>query len=235
MSNIYSEITPNPLHITFSNNKIIKVESLVIKNITNKYILYHFLTNTKGLNIKPPLSYIQPNDSKTIELNIIKENIQKEELINSKILVKILQVDDIINSIEQAKEEFQLMKNNENDMQKIKISLNCKEEENNICEEKDNIETNDDNEINNNQNYEEIKSQLIDKINNIKKNTEIQRKKLEILMKKNNKTDNDSNNNESNKKGNTKNCDSFLIIFTILIGLVIGANFASGYNNLFHN
>ena len=57
MSNIFAEVSPNPLTIEICRNeKEKKTNTLIMKNITNDYIVYKFLINTRGVLLaKPPL------------------------------------------------------------------------------------------------------------------------------------------------------------------------------------
>ena len=63
-----------------------------------------------------------------------------------------------------------------------------------------------------------------------KKNLEIQRKRLENLVSQNNKY---NNVNDKGKRKKFYNFDNLILTFIILIGLIIGSNFACGYNKLF--
>lgn len=65
----------------------------------------------------------------------------------------------------------------------------------------------------------------------INNDLETQRKRLENLVAQNNKY---SNVDKSGKKKKYYNLDNLIMVFAILIGLIIGSNFACGYNYLFH-
>ena len=197
MSNNFAEVSPNPLTIIIpKENNDKKVTNLILKNITNNYLVYKFLINTKGvLHAKPPTSFIKPSQSLSIEVNILNNNLPLEDYKRTKLLIMFFKVDEEIKTIEQANE------NKEDEDEKVTYV-----------------------------NYGQLKIELNDKNNEIKKNLEIQRKKLENLInldKKNNNVKNEG------KRKKYYNLDNLILVFIILIGLIIGANFACGYNKIF--
>ena len=80
-------------------------------------------------------------------------------------------------------------------------------------------------------NYAQLKKELESKNNEITNNLETHRKRLENLVAQNNKI---SNVDRTGKKKKYYNLDNLIMILTILVGLIIGSNFACGYNYLFH-
>lgn len=236
MSNILAEISPNPLSIIITkNNENKKISSLILKNITNKYIVYKFLINNKGVLLaKPSTSFIPPLKSINIEIHVINNNISNEELNKTKILIMFIQSNEEIRTIEEAKKIYQILKNEENEKQETLVNLkiiNEKEEnEENNNYEIENYENNNQNERITYINYSQLKNELVNKNNEIKKNLEIQRKRLENLVSQNNKY---NNVNDKGKRKKFYNFDNLILTFIILIGLIIGSNFACGYNKLF--
>ena len=231
---MFVEVFPNELSIDLSQEN--KTPSLNLKNITDKCILYKFLINTRGVLIaKPPTSFIKPFQSIPIEIKILNYNLQIEEYKKTKLLIMFIKSDEEIKTVEQAKEKFKKLKKETKEIEKQEILVNLNVvggvEDSNI-----NQEENENNKNNNLEekityvNYRELKNELDSKNNDIKKNLEIQRKKLENLISQENKS------NYIGNKGKRKkyyNLDNLIMIFIILIGLIIGANFACGYNKLF--
>ena len=148
--------------------------------------------------------------------------------------------DEEIKTVEQAKQKYKLLQNEINreiEKQELLINLNVintEDNKNNNNKEEEKI-TNFNN--NNNEeieekiihiNYEQLKIELDSKNKDIKKNLEIQRKRLETLIGEENKA-----NATKGKRKKYYNLDNLIMVFIILIGLIIGANFACGYNKLF--
>ena len=228
---MFAEVFPNKLTIETTNNKIQnKLPSLNLKNITDNYLLYKTFINTRGvLNTKPATSFIKPLDSVSIEINILNDNLPTEEYKKTKLLLMVFKSDEDIKTNEQAKQQFKLIKNEKNkeiEKQEILINLNVNDtdnEEKNVTNNEENVD-----ERITFINYGQFKAELDSKNNEIKKNLEIQRKKLENLVGQENKT-----NSIKGKRKKYYNLDNLIIVFLLLIGLIIGANFANGYNKLF--
>ena len=219
MSNIFAEISPNPLTIEISRNNIEnKKTTLIMKNITNKNIIYKFLINTRGVLLaKPPTSFIRPNQSISIDINILNNNLPIEDYNKTKLLLMFIKCNEEIKTIEQAKKKFQELKNENNEeIEKQETIVNL-----NIIDKVDEKITY--------INYAQLKAELNTKNNEIQKDLEIQKKKLENLVIQDKKY----NNKGSQGKIKNYNIDNLIFAFIILIGLIIGANFAYGYNKLF--
>ena len=219
MSNIFAEVSPNPLTIEICRNeKEKKTNTLIMKNITNDYIVYKFLINTRGVLLaKPPNSFIKPNQSISIDINILNHDLPIEDYNKTKLLLMFIKCNEEIKTIEQAKKKFQELKNENNEeieKQETLVNLNVIDK---VDEKITYI------------NYAQLKAELNEKNNEIQKNLEIQKKKLESLVIQDKKY---------NKKGSKAliknyNIDNLIFAFIILMGLIIGANFAYGYNKLF--
>ena len=237
-----AEAFPDELSLEISNNKIQnKIPSLTLKNTTDKYLVYKFLINTRGVLLaKPPTSFIKPFQSVSIVINIINSNLPVEEYIKTKLLIMFFKTEEEIKTVEQAKQKYKLLKNEINreiEKQELLINLNVINNEENNNKEEEKVEEKITN-FNNNEeeveeriihiNYEQLKLELDSKNKDIKKNLEIQRKKLENLIGEENKT-----NVTKGKRKKYYNLDNLIMVFIILIGLIIGANFACGYNKLF--
>ena len=219
MSNIFAEVSPNPLTIEICRNDIEKKTStLIMKNITNDYIVYKFLINTRGVLLaKPPTSFIKPNQSISIDINILNHDLPIEDYNKTKLLLMFIKWNEEIKTIEQAKKKFQELKNENNEeieKQEILVNLNVIDK---VDEKITYI------------NYAQLKAELNEKNNEIQKNLEIQKKKLESLVIQ------DKKYNKKGSKASIKNynIDNLIFAFIILMGLIIGANFAYGYNKLF--
>jgi hypothetical protein len=239
MFNNFAKVDPNPLSLVISKDSQNKIPyNITIQNLTEKYLIFGLLINTKGILLaKPAISYILPNQNISVEINIIKNNLSLDEYKKSKIVVIIIPYNEEIKSVEQAKNLFQILKKKEIDKQEIFIDLNFTQEEiidTDIVNNNTNI-TNDGNDNNNEEkilfsNYTNIRSQLMAKKEEILKNLQINRKKLENLMEQK------STIIEKTKQKIKKkyNFDNLIMVSIILLGLIFGANFAILYNKLFH-
>ena len=233
----FAEIEPNPLPLIILKDGQNKMPyNITIKNLSNKYLIYGLLINTKGiLKAKPSISYISPNQNVSVEINIIKTNLSLGEYKKTKIIVITIPYNEEIKSIEQAKYLFQILKKKEIEKQEIFVDLNFTQEEIIDTNINQNNKIIDDNNINKEEklkfvNYTNIRSQLKEKNEVILKNLETNRKKLENLMEQNN-TINEKTKRKIKKK---YNFDNLIMVSIILLGLIIGANFAIGYNKLFN-
>jgi hypothetical protein len=218
MSSELAEVFPNPLSFSLTDNN--KKISLTLKNITNEYILYKFLINTRGVLLaKPPTSFIPPSKSISIDVHLINNNLPLEEYLKTKLLIMFIQSDEEIKTVEQAKKKFQILKNEENEKQELIVNIDIIGEANEINKEEDEKIVY--------MNYAQLKTELDEKNLEIKKNIEIYKKKYETLVNLENKSN-------KGKRKNNGNMNNFILIFILLLGLIFGANCACGYNKLFH-
>ena len=236
MFNNFAKVEPNPLSLVISKDSQNKIPyNITIQNLTDKYLIFGLLINTKGILLaKPAISYILPNQNISVEINIIKNNLSLDEYKKSKIVVIIIPYNEEIKSVEQTKNLFQILKKKEIDKQEIFIDLNFTHEE--IIDTDINNTNNSNDEINKKEekilftNYTNIRSQLMAKKEEILKNLQVNRKKLENLMEQKGiiieKT--------KNKIKKKYNFDNLIMISIILFGLIMGSNFAILYNKLFH-
>ena len=239
MQKNFAKVEPNPLSLIISKDSQNKIPyNITIQNLTDKYLIFGLLINTKGILLaKPAISYILPNQNISVEINIVKNNLSLDEYKKTKIVVIIIPYNEEIKSVEQAKNLFQILKRKEIDKQEIFIDLNFAQEEiidTDIINNNTNI-TNDGNDNNNEEkilftNYTNIRSQLMAKKEEILKNLQVNRKKLENLMEQK------STIIEKTKQKIKKkyNFDNLIMVSIILLGLIFGANFAILYNKLFH-
>ena len=238
MSNTLAEVSPTPLNILISNNDDNKsISYLTLTNITNDYLIYKSLINNRGvLNIKNPTSFIPPSQSVKLEVQLIDNYLSKEEYNRTRLLIMFIQSNEKITSIQEAKKLYQILKNENIEKQEALINLNFINEDENENEENNSNTYNNTLEENSNEkityvNYAQLKKELESKNNEITNNLETQRKRLENLVAQNNKI---SNVDRTGKKKKYYNLDNLIMIFIILIGLIVGSNFACGYNYLFH-
>ena len=234
MKKNFVKIEPNPLSLIISKDNVNKNNyNISIQNLTEKYLIFGLFINLKGiLSAKPSISYILPKQNTSVDINIINNNLSLDEYKKMKIIVIIIPYNEGINSIEQAKNLFQNLKMKKIEKQEILINLNFSFEETIDTDISINNTINNDNkeEKLNSVNYTNMRSQLMNKKEQILKNLEINKKKLENLTQQNNKV------NEKSKPTKTKkyNFDNLIIITIILLGLILGGNFAIGYNKLFN-
>ena len=236
MQNNFAKISPNPLSIIITKDPEKKIHyNLTIENLINKYLIFQISVNKKGiLFAKPSSSYISPFQNISVEINIHKNNLISNEYKNIILKVVIIPYDEEIKSVEQAKNLYHVLKKQQIKKQDIFVTLNFVKEEiidTNIIQENTNINENNDNNIekSNMDNYINMRNQLISKNEEILKNIEINRKKLENMMEDNGKL-----HEKAQLKRNKKyNYDNLIMISLILFGLIMGSNFAIGYNKFF--
>ena len=229
----FAKIEPNNLTIRLPKENENNIPyNLTIENLTNKYLLIKFLINTKKiLLVNPPTSFILPSQKSSFELTIKTNNLSLDEYKKTKLLIIIIPSEEEIKTNEQAKNMYQNLKKQEIDKQEILFNLNW------TMEEIINTDINNNNNINNNkeekiifENYANKKNQLNTKYEEILKNIEINKKKLEKMMEQKSQENIKDKSNNNNKY----NCDNLIMISLILLGLLFGANFAIGYNKLFN-
>ena len=230
MSNLFVEVSPNPLNINISQYNNDKTSTLILKNITNKYIIFKFLINTRGVLIaKPPTSFMKPFETVIISVNVVNYNLPMEEYNRTKLLIMFIESNEEIKTIDQAKKLYNILKNEEIEKQEALIKLNIiKESENKEGEGKNNDNENKNDEKITYINYSQLEKELIEKNNEIKQNLEIQRQKLENLVSQDKK-----NMNLEGKRKKYYNLDNITLVLILLVGLIMGANFACAYNRIF--
>lgn len=241
--NKYIKITPNPLNIIMSkdekNSK--KNYSIKIENLTSKYLLFQFLINKQGILIaKPSTSYIKPLLNIDVEIILDSKNMNLEKSKEMKVYALITPYNEEIKHKKDVKKLLEKLKNNKNiENQMVPINIKFIAEEIINTDINDNIDIN--NKINNNNfdienvnnnitkneestkfiNYSQTKKDLEIKNKEILKTLENNRKKLESLSEENYKSK-----RKDLIKNNKYNFDNLILISIILIGLIIGANFA---------
>ena len=232
MKKNFVKIEPNPLSLIISKDNVNKNNyNISIQNLTEKYLIFGLFINLKGiLSAKPSISYILPKQNTSVDINIINNNLSLDEYKKMKIIVIIIPYNEEINSIEQAKNLFQNLKMKKIEKQEILINLNFSFEETIDTDISINNTYNDNKEEKlNSVNYTNMRSQLMSKKEQILKNLEINKKKLENLMEQNSKIS-----GKIKQKIKKYNFDNLIIITIILLGLILGGNFAIGYNKLFN-
>ena len=232
MKKNFVKIEPNPLSLIISKDNGNKNNyNISIQNLTEKYLIFGLFINLKGiLSAKPSISYILPKQNTSVDINIINNNLSLDEYKKMKIIVIIIPYNEEINSIEQAKNLFQNLKMKKIEKQEILINLNFSFEETIDTDISINNTYNDNKEEKlNSVNYTNMRSQLMSKKEQILKNLEINKKKLENLMEQNSKIS-----GKIKQKIKKYNFDNLIIITIILLGLILGGNFAIGYNKLFN-
>ena len=233
MKKNFVKIEPNPLSLIISKDNVNKNNyNISIQNLTEKYLIFGLFINLKGiLSAKPSISYILPKQNTSVDINIINNNLSLDEYKKMKIIVIIIPYNEEINSIEQAKNLFQNLKMKKIEKQEILINLSFSFEETIDTDISINNTINNDNkeEKLNSVNYTNMRSQLMSKKEQILKNLEINKKKLENLKEQNSKIS-----GKIKQKIKKYNFDNLIIITIILLGLILGGNFAIGYNKLFN-
>ena len=126
MEKNFAKIDPNPLTIKITKDNENKMPSVIsIQNLTNKFLIFKFLINNKGILLaKPSTSYILPVQNISVEINIYNNNLSLNEYKKTKILMTFIPCDEEIKSVEQAKNLFQILKRQDVEKQESFLDLN---------------------------------------------------------------------------------------------------------------
>ena len=238
------EIYPEPLILFQSPNSDYLESKLYFHNLTNEYIIFKLYNNQQSLyKAKPSTSFIPPKETVNVLIKRFKreKNITKIETSKDKFLVIFHTINKVITNNEEAKDAFRSKIYKEDSKQENMISIVI-EEKNETPEPPtkkkyniDDINNIGDDYIKGIDIYNDLNEDLKNEINKLNENIKEGEKILEMI-KKNKKFQEEKRNalkeNKNSKKGDSLN--NILLICIILIGLLIGANLANGYHNLFY-
>lgn len=233
------EIYPDPLILIQSNNLNYLESKINVRNLTNEYIIFKIFNNQRSLySAKPSTSFIPPMETTSIIVKRFKkeENISEIEQGKDKFLFIFYIINKVINNNEEAKEAFKSKIYKEDSKQETTISIIIKEDENDnnnidledINEEKDTYLTED--------SYIKGIERLRIESNRINNNIKELENILEIIkVQKELKTEKDKALTDTKKLNKTKmeGFANIIMICIILLGLLVGANIAKGYNSMF--
>ena len=233
------EIYPDPLILIQSSNLNYLESKLNVHNLTNEYIIFKVFNNQRSLySAKPSTSFIPPMETTSITIKRFKkeEKISEIEQGKDKFLLIFYIINKVINNNEEAKEAFRSKIYKEDSKQETMISIIIKEGENddNYIEPEDINEGNDINTLENNyvKGIEKLRIES-NKINNNIKELENILEMVKVQKELKNEKDKALTDNKKLNKSNVEGFANIVMIFILLLGLLVGANLAKGYNNIF--
>ena len=232
------EIYPDPL-ILIQSSKLNYLESkLNFRNLTNEYIIFKVFNNQRSLySAKPSSSFIPPTETTSITIKRFKkeENLSEIEQGKDKFLLIFYIINKVINSNEEAKEAFKSKLYKEDSKQEAIISIMIKESEDtpdpDIDPEDDRKGTNS-MEDNYAKGIEKLRIES-NKINNNIKEMENMLEMVKVQKELKNEKDKALSDYRKLNKSNIEGFANIVMISIILLGLLVGANLAKGYNSMF--
>jgi hypothetical protein len=236
-------VYPDPLKLTHINNSNYYESKLNLTNLTNEYVIFKLFNNQRSLyNAKPSTSFLPPKENAKVSIKRFKKD-EDSQVGKDKFLLLFYTINRVINDNEEAKEAFKQKTFNENSKQESMISIILKDQEEETDEptytyDESVLEGIGDDYIKGIKTYSELNDNLNKQINAI--NEKIRDSENELNMIKRQKEmqqlkDKAMKDKKAENKSNDKGLSKILLICLILLGLVIGANFAKGYNRLFHS
>ena len=232
------EIYPDPL-ILIQSSKLNYLESkLNFRNLTNEYIIFKVFNNQRSLySAKPSSSFIPPMETTSITIKRFKkeENISEIEQGKDKFLLIFYIINKAINNNEEAKEAYKSKLYKEDSKQEAIISIIIKEGED--TPEPD-IDPEDDKRGSNSMedNYIKAIEKLrieSNKINNNIKEMENMLEMVKVQKQLKNEKDKALTDTKKFNKSNIEGFANIVLLSIILMGLLLGANLANGYNSMF--
>ena len=232
------EIYPDPL-ILIQSSKLNYLESkLNFRNLTNEYIIFKVFNNQRSLySAKPSSSFIPPMETTSITIKRFKkeENISEIEQGKDKFLLIFYIINKVINNNEEAKEAYKSKLYKEDSKQEAIISIIIKEGED--TPEPD-IDPEDDKRGSNSMedNYIKAIEKLrieSNKINNNIKEMENMLEMVKVQKQLKNEKDKALTDTKKFNKSNIEGFANIVLLSIILMGLLLGANLANGYNSMF--
>ena len=239
--NTYSIVSvyPDPLILYQSKNSNFLESKLNFTNLTNDYVIFKLYNNQHTLySVKPSTSFILPKETTKINIKRFKKDDDQSKIGKDKFLLLFYTINKVINDNEEAKDAFKSKLYNENSKQQTMISIILKEEENELestfTYNESALEEIGDDYIKGIKEYTNINESLRIQSNNINQKIENLENKLKMIKEnKELKNDKDIAMKSRNKKVSDRNFSKIILISLILLGLVVGANLARGYNKLF--
>lgn len=237
-------VYPDPLKLTHNNSSNYYESKLNLTNLTNEYVIFKLFNNQRLLySAKPSTSFIPPKESVSISIKKFQRG-DESQIGKDKFLLIFHTINRVISDKEEAKEAFKLKIYNENSKQESMISIILKDQEEESDEpatftyDESVLEGIGDDYIKGIKTYSEINDNLNKQINSINEKIRDSENELNMIKKqkemqqlKNKAIEDKRAENKTNDDGLSK----ILLICLILLGLVIGANFAKGYNRFFHS
>ena len=238
-SNIVS-VYPDPLIISQSSSSNFLESKLNLKNLTNDYVIFKLFNNQHSLySAKPSTSFIPPKETAEIAIKRFKKEVDQTRQGKDKFLLIFYTINKVINDNEEAKEAYKEKLYNEESEQKTMISVLFKDQdidESTYTYVDNTLEEAGDDYIKGIKAYSETNEKLRKESNSINEKIRDLEKTLEMI--KNQKTLRNIKNiamreDKSKNKIEGNNLSIILFICIALLGLLIGANIANGFNYFF--
>jgi hypothetical protein len=231
-------VYPDPLKLTHTNNSNYYESKLNLTNLTNEYVIFKLFNNQRSLySAKPSTSFIPPKESVKVSIKRFKKD-EESKIVKDKFLLIFYTINRVINNNEEVKEVFMEKTYNENSKQETMISIILKDQEEEVEEstytyDESVLEGIGDDYIKGIKAYSELNDNLNKQINAI--NEKIRDSENELTMIKKQKEmqelkDKAMKDKKIENKSNDSGLSKILLICIILLGLVIGANFANWFN-----
>ena len=239
-SNIVS-VYPDPLIISQSSSSNYLESKLNISNLTKDYVIFKIYNNQHLLySAKPSTSFIPPKETAEIAIKRFKKEGDQSKTGKDKFLLVFYTINKVINDNEEAKEAFKSKIYNENSEQKTMISVLLKEqdfENESTLTYVDSVleDVGDDYDkgikayTDSNEKLRKQSNSINEKIRDLEKTLEMIKSQKKLKSEK----DMAMKEDKSRFKSEGGNFSRILIIGLVLLGLLIGANLANGYNRLF--
>lgn len=240
-SNIVT-IYPDPLVITQSRNSNYFESKLNLSNLTYDYVIFKIYNNQHLLySAKPSTSFIPPKEKVEITIKRFKKEEDHSKAGKDKFLLLFYTINKVINDNEEAKEAFKSKLYNENSKQETMISIILKEqdfEEESSYTYIDSVlaDIGDDYVkgirayTDSNENLRKQSNSINEKIRELEKTLEMIKNQKKLKNQKDMAMKDDKNKYKLEGNGNSK----IILIALVLLGLLIGANIANGYNKFFN-
>lgn len=230
-------IYPNPLYMIQAQSSDNLISQISVKNLTNDYVVFKIKLGSKDINIyklSPSESFIPPKGTTTVEVKRYKREDKPNEY-QGIMQFSCYTINKVINNNSEAKEAISSKYYNEKSGIKIEVKIFIIEDENEYNDNIDVVEDYGDNAkegikryIHANKNLN-IKSNIINKkikeleerIKMINNQKDIQNEKRKAIVVE----EKDSGESDFNK---------IILLCVILFGLLVGANFARGFNRIFY-
>lgn len=239
-SNIVS-VYPDPLIITQSRNSNYLESQLNLSNLTNEYIIFKIYNNQHDLySAKPSTSFIPPKEKAVVTIKRFKKENLSSNTTNDKFLLLFYTINRVINDKEEAKEVFKSKLYNQESKQETMISILLKDNahENDFLEStytynESILEDIGDDIIKGIKAYSDMNESLKKQSNSINQRIKEMENKIGILKtQKQLKSDKEKAMKDDKNKFKSDDGDfsKILMVLMVLLGLLVGANFAKMFN-----
>ncbi len=235
------QVFPDPLVITQTGNSSYYDSKLNLTNLTNDYVIFKIYNNKHALySAKPSTSFIPPKETTYVSIKKFKKNEEENPKKKDKFLFVFYTINKVINDNEEAKDALRLELYNKNSKQDTIISIISKNKEEDIessyTYNESILEDIGDDYNKGIKAYSELNENLRKQSNNINQKIKNLENDLDMIKKQRelkNEKDIAMKDTKNINKIKNNNLPKIILISLILLGLLIGANLAKGYNKLF--